>query len=106
MNIIKKISILFIGSLVSKINIVHTVYMNKWIKKRLGKCGNNAQINYPFNVVGFQNIYLDDNVNIGKGSTIYSSDAQIFIGKKTFSGPNLTMISGDHATQVGIYVGY
>jgi len=104
MFILKKIAIITVGSFMQKILIVHNVFMNQWIKKKLGKVGYNAQIHYPFNIVGIQNIYLDDYVSIGKGSTIYSSDARIFIGKKSFSGPNLTMVSGDHAYVIGEYM--
>ena len=101
---IRKFIILFIGSIQRKIRIIHQLYMNDWVRKRIGKMGINAKIHYPFNIIGFENIYLDDYVSIGAGSTIYSTEARIYIGKKSFSGPNLTMISGDHAYTAGEYM--
>lgn len=100
----KNLFIKFIGYFLRKIHIVFTEYMCIWIVQRLGKAGKNAAIHYPFNIIGENNIYLEDGVNIGAGSTIFTKKAEIFIGKKSFSGPNLTMISGDHPYLPGIYM--
>lgn len=93
-----------LGKILNKLKICHALYKNQWIKKRLGKNGKNAIINYPFFILGEENIYLDDGVNIGAGSTIFTTRANIYIGKNTFSGPNLTIISGDHPYIVGKYM--
>jgi acetyltransferase-like isoleucine patch superfamily enzyme len=100
----KKIAINIIGEIFRKIFILYSTYMTKWITERLGGKGNNIQISYPFQIIGAENIYLEDGVNLGVGSTIFSTRAKIFIGKNTFSGPNLTMISGNHAFVVGKYM--
>ena len=55
-------------------------------------------------IFGYENIFVEDGVNIGAGSTIFSTRAKIRIGKNTFSGPNLTMISGDHPFIAGEYM--
>lgn len=100
----RKFFILFSGYLLRKLHIIHAQYMSLWIKQRLGKAGKNAIINYPFKVIGEQNIFLEDNVSIGSGATIFTKNAKITIGLKSFSGPNLTMISGDHPYLPSIYM--
>lgn len=75
--------------------------MSTWIMNKLRYAGKGSIIQYPFNIIGFENISLSDGVNIGAGSTLFSTRAKIFFGKKSFSGPNLTVISGDHAFLVG-----
>ena len=100
----KQLVVKIFGKILHKIYLVFILYMNTYISKRIGKCGENAIVNYPFNIIGLNNIYLDDGVNIGPGATIYTKLANIYIGKKTFSGPNLTMISGDHPYIQGKYM--
>lgn len=75
-----------------------------WISKRLGGSGVGSIIQYPFLILGSENLFLEDGANIGAGATIFSTRAKINIGKNTFSGPNLTIISGDHAFVVGQYM--
>lgn len=99
-----KLIIMILGKIIKKLKVCHSVYMTQWIKKQLGHNGKNAVVNYPFFILGFENIYLEDDVNIGAGSTIFTTRAKIHIGKNTFSGPNLTMISGDHPYVVGQYM--
>lgn len=93
-----------VGYFLRKLNALFSEYQNKWIIKRLGKAGRNATIKFPFKIIGENNLYLEEGVNIGPGSTIYTTRAKIFIGKKSFSGPNLTMISGDHPFISGTYM--
>lgn len=94
----------FVGHILRKLEIILQLYMSEWILRRLGKKGKNSVIYYPFKILGERNIFLEDDVSIGAGSTIFSTNANIYIAKKSFSGPNLTMISGDHAYIPGIYM--
>lgn len=100
----RNLFITFAGYFLSKLHIVYSEYMNLWLCKRLGKAGENAIIHYPFKVIGEQNIFLEDDVSIGSGATIFTKNAKIIIGIKSFSGPNLTMISGDHPYLPSIYM--
>jgi acetyltransferase-like isoleucine patch superfamily enzyme len=100
----KHIFISIFGEGLRKLNILHSIYMSKWVIKRLGHTGLNTIINYPFLILGTENIHIEEGVNIGAGSTIFTTRAKIYIGKNTFSGPNLTMISGDHPSIVGEYM--
>lgn len=96
--------IFIFGELLRKFNVVYSLYMSKWILRRLGNTGKNTYIHYPFLILGEENIHIEDGVNIGAGSTIFTTRAKIYIGKNSFSGPNLTMISGDHPSIVGEYM--
>jgi acetyltransferase-like isoleucine patch superfamily enzyme len=99
-----RIIVLFLGEIIRKVRVLEVIYMNKWLIKRISYAGVKSIIQYPFVIIGEENIYLDDGVNIGVGATIFSTRAKISIGKNTFSGPNLTLISGDHPYKIGEYM--
>ena len=43
---------------------------------------------------------MGDNVYIGPGSIIYSTEASLTIGDNFLAGPRLTIITGDHKFDV------
>ena len=43
---------------------------------------------------------VGDRSSIPKGSTFYCTEAPLIIGKKVIFGPNPTIITGDHRTDV------
>jgi acetyltransferase-like isoleucine patch superfamily enzyme len=100
----KEIIIFLFGEIFRKIRSLESIYMSKWIKSKLGYAGHKAHIQYPFFILGSENIFMEDGVNIGAGSTIFTTRAKLYIGKNTFTGPNLTIVSGDHAFTVGEYM--
>ena len=51
--------------------------------------------------MGEQNLFIDDDVSIGPNATIYCTRAKCIFGQHSFTGPNLTIITGDHAYWVG-----
>lgn len=93
-----------IGFVIRKLKSLYTIYMNKWILTKVGRNGKNSKIVYPFKIIGPENIYLEEGASIGMGATIFTKKAKVYSGKKSFSGPNLTMISGDHPYQIGMYM--
>ncbi|MDR0231293.1 MAG: acetyltransferase [Dysgonamonadaceae bacterium] len=101
---VKRIIIKILGYLLSKFQKILYSYKNTAILKRLGAGGKDVAIQYPFNINDAKNLFLEDGVNIGPGATIFATRAKIYIGKNTFSGPNLTMISGDHPYLPGEYM--
>ena len=101
---IKNIILSVIGFLLYKLKIILDVYLTKRMLKRIGKCGKNANIKYPYKVNGEENIFLADGVSIGAGSTIFTTRAKFIVGKNSFSGPNLTVITGDHPFLPGNYM--
>lgn len=63
----------------------------------IGKTGAGASIAWPWKIQGAENLELHEDVSIGPGSTIYCTRAKCIIRKHSFSGPNLTIITGNHA---------
>lgn len=60
-----------------------------------------GEIQYPYILQGTENFFIANNVNIGPGSTIYSTAAKLIIKQHVIVGPNLTIITGDHKYIVG-----
>jgi acetyltransferase-like isoleucine patch superfamily enzyme len=100
----KNFFINFFGSFLSVLHKVFVRYSSAKIEKYLGKTGKNCYIAYPYNIKGMKNIFINDGVKIGDGATIYSTKAKVIIGKNSFSGPNLTIITGDHPYSPGSYM--
>lgn len=96
--------IYFIGWITSKFVTAYAIYDCKKILKCIGGAGNHRRIGYPFKIRGAQNITLEDFVNIGPDSTIYSTRAKLYIKSHVIVGPNLTVITGDHKFEVGSFI--
>lgn len=63
-----------------------------------------VSIQYPYLIYGEKNLLLSDNVSIGKGATIMCTRASITIKSHFVSGPNLTIITGDHMPLLGRFI--
>lgn len=77
-------------------------YKNLIVSLSLG--GGNRHIFWPYEIKGLNNISMCDNVSIGPGSTIYTTNARVIFHKHVIAGPNLTIISGDHMAVIGRYI--
>ncbi len=60
-----------------------------------------GNIAYPFVIAGAKNITMHKHSSIGPGSTIYTTGAKLIIKQHVITGPNLTIITGDHKYIVG-----
>ena len=100
----KKLIAKIIGKFLNIFYNIFVLYKINEMKARLGKCGYNSSIDYPFNISGATNIFLSDNVIIGAGSTIFTTKAKIKIDSHVIFGPNVTMISGDHKSLPGRFI--
>ena len=58
--------------------------------------GGKRIISYPHIVRGIENITMHEPSSIGPGATIYTTGAHLIIKQHFISGPNLTIITGDH----------
>lgn len=67
-------------------------------RKALKKCGKNVRISKGCNLQG--NIECGDNITIGVGAYFVSTGATICIHDHVVFGPNVTIYSGDHPTNV------
>lgn len=94
--------IFFLGYLISVGEKFLIFYKRLKINILLG--GGNRKIDYPYVIAGVNNIIMDDNVSIGPGSTIYTTIAKLIIKQHVISGPNLTIITGDHKYVLGRWI--
>jgi len=49
----------------------------------------------PFSIFSYQNITVGDDLYIGLGAKLLSSESRIDIGSKVMFGPNILIITGD-----------
>lgn len=70
------------------------------LKRSLASCGEHVSIGRRSEVAGVQNISIGNNVYIGSGATVLTTRARIEIGDWVMTGPNLTIVTGDHRTDV------
>ena len=72
--------------------------IQKHRRKSLKKCGMNVRVSKGCNLQG--NIECGDNITIGVGAYFVSTGATIRIHDHVVFGPNVTIYSGDHPTNV------
>lgn len=65
-----------------------------------GACGKNVRISYDFDTRGDENIYIGNNCQIGPHSLFWTTKAKIIIKDNVLMGPCITIITGDHKTNV------
>ncbi len=101
----KKIIISIVGWWLCKLHTIYSITRVEQLKKKLGKCGLRSTIGYPFTIAGnMHNVELGEDVSIGPGATLYTKYAKIIIGDKSFTGPHITIATGDHPYLVGQYM--
>lgn len=71
-----------------------------YLKNGLKTCGENVVISPQSRIEGRENVSLGNHVYIGPGAVFYSTVAQLKIGNYVTLGPNVTIITGDHRTDV------
>lgn len=70
------------------------------LKSTFRRCGANVTFGRRFEVAGVENISIGHDVYLGPGATLLSTRAEIQVGDYVMSGPNLTIITGDHRIDV------
>ncbi len=69
------------------------------IRASLGKCGKNVRVaKGSFSEI--QNIEIGNNVSLGSGFTFLASRAKILIGDNVMFAPGVTVVTGDHRTDI------
>ena len=68
--------------------------------KGLGICGRNVVIPDGFRVFGKDNLYIGNDVSIGINNVFMCTRAEIRIGNHVMFGPGVTIITGNHRTNV------
>lgn len=70
------------------------------LKSLFKKCGDNVTLGRGFEVVGAENISVGHDVYLGPGVMLLTTRAEIRLGDYVMSGPDLTIITGDHRIDV------
>ena len=70
------------------------------LRRSFAACGENVTLGRRSEIVGAGNIYMGHDVYLGPGTTLLTTRAKIRIGDYVMSGPNLTVITGDHRTDI------
>lgn len=73
-------------------------FVQKHRKRKLIECGSNVRINRRTTMIG--NIHVGSNVSIGEGNYFVSTGAHLYIHDFVLFGPNVTIYTGDHKTDV------
>lgn len=76
-------------------------YMTRRITKLMGE---GRIIQYPYHISGLSNLTCGESCNIGKGSVIMCTRSKVIIKGHFVSGPNLTVIAGNHMSTIGRYL--
>ena len=94
-----------IGSIIYKIEelvrkALYKIFRESVIKSSLGSCGKNVHIAEKCDIKGNQNIYIGNDVAIGPRALLWTTGANIFIKDKLIIGPGLSVITGNHRTNI------
>lgn len=82
-----------------KNKIYYHIYV-PYLKSEFKACGKDVLIGSQSRIEGKKNISLGNHIYIGPGAVFYSTVAQLKIGNYVTLGPNVTIITGDHRTDV------
>lgn len=74
-------------------------YEAKLLKQMVKSCGTNSRIPYNLKLYG-NDIQIGNNVFIGDENLFMCAGAPIIIGDNVMFGPRVTMITGDHRTDI------
>lgn len=89
-----------IYSFFSKVSAAFHKIPEFFIKRGFRKCGKGCHIAKNCTFAGIENILLGDDVSIGPGAVFYSTKAKVIIHDHVMFGPNVTVITGDHRTDI------
>lgn len=81
-------------------NVFYKIFVEWTIKVSFGHCGKQSFVSQGFSCAGIRHVYLGDHCYIGDRCTILSTKADVLIGDNVILGPNVTIISGDHRTDI------
>lgn len=83
----------------------HKVFREPVMKAAMASCGKNVHIAEACDIKGIENITIGSGSSIGRGAVLWTTRAKIMIGRKVMFGPNVTVITGNHRTDmIGKYM--
>ena len=78
---------------------IYKFLMSPIIRVSLGKCGRRVRFSKG-RFYGIQNIEIGSNVSLGEGFRLCAARAKIIIGDDVMFGPGVTVVTGDHRTDI------
>ncbi len=78
----------------------YKLFIENGLKKAFGKCGENVKVTRDSEFFPEKNILIGNNVSIGPYALFWSLFAKIYIEDNVLIGPKVTIITGDHRTDV------
>lgn len=95
-----------IYSFVEKVSrICNRLVVSPLKKRELGACGKKVYFSKGVKLYGSKNIFLGKSVTLGENNILMSTKAKIKMGNHIMTGPNVTIITGNHRTDlVGRYM--
>ncbi|RDB65404.1 acetyltransferase [Eggerthella sinensis] len=70
------------------------------LKRSLASCGTKVSIGRGSDFKGNKNIHIGDACSIGVNAIIWTTRAEVIVGNYFMTGPNITIITGDHRTDI------
>lgn len=70
------------------------------VKRSFAQCGRRFSLGKRCDLLGLQNISVGNDVSFGPETRIWTTGARVSIGNDVMFGPRITLISGDHRTDV------
>ncbi|MCQ9281076.1 acyltransferase [Priestia aryabhattai] len=70
------------------------------LKSSFEKCGHDVRVSYGCDIKGAKNIVIGNHSQIGPHALFWSTRAKVYIGNYVLLGPRVTIITGDHRTDM------
>lgn len=70
------------------------------VKRSFARCGKGFSLGKRCDLQGLENISVGNDVSFGPDTRIWTTGAEVIIGNDVMFGPHITLISGDHRTDV------
>ena len=87
-----------LGILIKK--IWNRVFLNPVKKSLVHKCGKKVYFGMNTGIVGWENVSIGNDVAIGAGCSFMTTRAKIDIGNHVIFGPFVTIVTGNHVTDI------
>lgn len=78
----------------------YKLFIERGIKKSFGSCGEKVHISRDGEFYPERNIVIGNNISVGPYALFWTLKAKIIIEDNVLFGPHVTIITGDHRTDV------
>lgn len=92
-----------VANIVYGCRVMYGQYVKPLLSVNYGSKPLSSNIELPSLIVGYQNLFLEENVSIGPFSIIYCPLGTVRIKKYSYSGPKLYIGTGNHLIKVGYF---